>query len=129
MIPIKYREVCKWHFSNRELRILFRMHSSWNITLMISYRKVDIIQRLHNIEANMIFWSFSIQNLQCLSKKLSFLAIYEVKWGHFKVQYSNLKVLSYCWGPVSTKIWFRRSKRGATRLSTLICSKVRDHQS
>ena len=37
-------------------------------------------------------------------EKLSFLAIYEAKWGQFKVEYSALKILPRYWATVSKKV-------------------------
>ena len=42
--------------------------------------------------------------IQCLSKKLGFLAIYEAKTGLFTVEYSTLKVLPWSWAAASKKL-------------------------
>ena len=67
--------------------------------------------------------------IQCLAKKLVFLATYKAKWGGFKLNYSTLKVLVGSWSPGSKKIWIRSFKWGTGKLSMTIYSKVIGHQS
>ena len=63
-------------------------------------------------------------NIQCLSEKLVFSAIYEVKWGHLKLKWSTLKVLLGSSSSGSKQIWIRSFKSGTIRLSMTIYSKL-----
>ena len=62
-------------------------------------------------------WRNVIQYYTAFRKNSVFLAICEVKWGHFKVEYNTLKVIPHYWTSISKKIWFRPFKRANTKLS------------
>ena len=61
-------------------------------------------------------------------QKTHFLAIYEAKWGRFKLKRPNLKVLLGSWSSGCKQIWIRSFKWGTIEFSITIHGKVMGRQ-
>ena len=54
-------------------------------------------------ESGKSFLTQLFTTLHCLERILGLLAIYEVKWGYFKIRYSTLKALPSCQASLTNK--------------------------
>ena len=60
---------------------------------VVKGERAEVKRRTDNLKMEGSMQGIYHLRLQCLTKKLSFLAIDEEKWGPFKLKYSTLKVI------------------------------------